>query len=86
MPINQEVEKRQQTMKKILHNNQPQAEDELKDAGGYNATTDPINKFSEATGGHKQEGVTNKKQTERLWTEEVKIRRHDKQHFANTGN
>jgi hypothetical protein len=23
--------------------------------------------------------------TERLWTEEVKMRRHDKQHFANTG-
>jgi hypothetical protein len=34
MPINQEVEKRQQTMKKILYNNQPQAQDELKDVGG----------------------------------------------------
>jgi hypothetical protein len=34
MPINQEVEKRQQKMKKILYNNQPQAQDELKDVGG----------------------------------------------------
>jgi hypothetical protein len=34
MPINQEVEKRQQAMKKILYNNQPQAQDELKDMGG----------------------------------------------------
>jgi hypothetical protein len=34
MPINQEVEKRQQTMKKILYNNQPQAQDELKDVRG----------------------------------------------------
>ncbi len=25
------------------------------------ATTDPTNRFSKATGGHKQEGVTNKK-------------------------
>jgi hypothetical protein len=37
MPINQEIEKRQQTTKKVLynnkvlHNNQPQAQDELKD-------------------------------------------------------
>jgi hypothetical protein len=34
MPINPEVEKRQQTMKKIICNNQPQAQDELKDMGG----------------------------------------------------
>jgi hypothetical protein len=34
MPINQEVEKRYQTMKKNLYNNQPQAQDELKDVGG----------------------------------------------------
>jgi hypothetical protein len=34
MPINQEVEKRQQTTKKILYNNQPQAQDELKDVEG----------------------------------------------------
>jgi hypothetical protein len=33
MPINQKVEKRQQTMKKILYNNQPQVQDELKDVG-----------------------------------------------------
>jgi hypothetical protein len=33
MPINQE-EKRQQKTKKVLYNNQPQAQDELKDAGG----------------------------------------------------
>ncbi len=42
-------------MEKILYNNQPQAQDEDK------ATTDPTNRFSEATGGHEQEGVTNKK-------------------------
>ena len=34
MPINQEVKKRQQTTKKVLYNNQPQAQDELKDVGG----------------------------------------------------
>jgi hypothetical protein len=34
MPINQEIEKRQQTTKKALYNNQPQAQDELKDVGG----------------------------------------------------
>jgi hypothetical protein len=49
------------------------------------ATTDPTNRCYDATGGHKQEGVTNMKYTERIWTEEVKMRRHDKQHFANTG-
>jgi hypothetical protein len=31
MPINQEIEKRQQTTKKVLYNNQSQAQDELKD-------------------------------------------------------
>jgi len=30
------------------------------------AATDPTKRFSEARGGHKQEGVTDKKQTERL--------------------
>jgi hypothetical protein len=49
------------------------------------ATTDPTNKFSEATGGHEQEGVTNKKQTEMIQTKELEMRRHDQQHFANTG-
>jgi hypothetical protein len=49
------------------------------------ATTDPTNRYSEATGGHKQEGVTNKKLTERIWTEEVKMRGPDKHLFANTG-
>jgi hypothetical protein len=49
------------------------------------ATTDPTNRFSEATGGHEHEGVTNKKLTERIQIEEVKMRSHDKQHFANTG-
>jgi hypothetical protein len=35
MPINQEIEKRQQkSTKKVLYNNQPQAHDELKDVGG----------------------------------------------------
>jgi hypothetical protein len=34
MPINQKIEKRQQTTKKGLYNNQPQAQDELKDVGG----------------------------------------------------
>ncbi len=34
---------------------------------------------------HKQEGVTNKTLTERVRTEEVQMGRHDKQHFANTG-
>jgi hypothetical protein len=34
---------------------------------------------------HKQEGVTNKKLTERVWTEGVQMGRHDTQHFANTG-
>jgi hypothetical protein len=34
MPINQEEENRQQTMKKSLYNNQPQAQDELKDVEG----------------------------------------------------
>jgi hypothetical protein len=34
MPINQEIEKRQQTTKKVLVNNQPQAQNELKDVGG----------------------------------------------------
>jgi hypothetical protein len=34
MPINQEVEKRQQTAKKIGYNNQPEAQDELKDVKG----------------------------------------------------
>jgi hypothetical protein len=33
MPIDQEIEKRQQTTKKVLYNNQPQAQDELKDVG-----------------------------------------------------
>jgi hypothetical protein len=33
MPINQEIEKWQQTTKKVLYNNQPQAQDELKDVG-----------------------------------------------------
>jgi hypothetical protein len=34
MPINQEMEKRQQTTNKVLYNNQPQAQDKLKDVGG----------------------------------------------------
>jgi hypothetical protein len=34
MPITQEIEKRQQTTKKVLYINQPQAQDELKDVGG----------------------------------------------------
>ncbi len=35
MPINQEIEnKRQQTTKKGLYNNQPQAQEKLKDVGG----------------------------------------------------
>ncbi len=34
MPINQEIEKRQLTTMKVLYNNQPQAQDELKDVGG----------------------------------------------------
>jgi hypothetical protein len=34
MPINQEIEKRQQTTKKVLYKNQSQALDELKDVGG----------------------------------------------------
>ena len=34
---------------------------------------------------HKQEGVTNKKLTQGVQTEEVQIGRHDKQHIANTG-
>ena len=33
---------------------------------------------------HEQEGVTNKKLTERVPTEEVQMGRHDKQHIANT--
>ncbi len=49
------------------------------------ATTDPTNRFSEPSGGHKQEGVTNKKLRERIQTDKVKLRRHYKQHFANTG-
>jgi hypothetical protein len=48
------------------------------------ATTDPTNRCSEATGGHKHEGVTNKKYIERIGTEDVKMRRHHKQYFANT--
>ncbi len=46
-------------MEKILYDKQPQAQDETKDVG--QAATDPTNRFSEVTGGHKQEGVTNKK-------------------------
>jgi hypothetical protein len=34
MPISQEIEKKQQTTKKVLYNNQPQAQDELNDVGG----------------------------------------------------
>ncbi len=34
---------------------------------------------------HEQEGVTNKKLTERVQTEEVQMGRHDTQHIANTG-
>jgi hypothetical protein len=49
------------------------------------ATTDPTNRCSEATGGHEQEGVANKKLPERIGTEDVKMRRNHKQHFANTG-
>jgi hypothetical protein len=48
------------------------------------ATTDPTNRCSEATGGHEHEGVTNKK-SERIGTEDVKMRKRHKQHFANTG-
>jgi hypothetical protein len=33
----------------------------------------------------REEGVTNKKLKERVWTEEVQMGRHDKQHIANTG-
>jgi hypothetical protein len=34
MPTNQKIEKRQQTTKKVIYNNHPQAQDELKDVGG----------------------------------------------------
>ena len=33
---------------------------------------------------HNQEGVTNKKLTDRVWIDEVQMGRHDKHHFANT--
>jgi hypothetical protein len=49
------------------------------------AATDPINRFSEARGGCGQEGASNMKFTERVQTEEVKMRRYDKQHVANAG-
>ncbi len=49
------------------------------------AVTNPTNRFSEARVGHKQEGVTNMKLTERLQREEVKMRRHDRQHLAIAG-
>ena len=52
------------TTKKDRYKNQPQARDEAKDVGDQ-ATTDPTNRFSEASRGHKQkESQTRNKQKE----------------------
>jgi hypothetical protein len=83
MPINQGEENRQQKWRNFYTTISPKYKIRQK-MWEDKATTDPTNSFSEAMGGHKQEGVTNKKSTERIWTEEVKMRRHEKQH-ANTG-
>jgi hypothetical protein len=84
MPINQEEEKGQQNMEKILYNKQPQAQDETKYMGGLGNSWSNKQIFwgngrARTWGGHKQEIV------DRYRTEEVKMRRHDKQHFANIG-